>query len=292
MTKGVLMFAHNNSEIDYFRMAYVNAKLIQHHLGVPVTVVTDEHSYNHLADTISNKDMKFAFNNVVFKDKDITFKKSNTKVFRDTVHKQKSLSFYNLNRADAYDITPYDETILLDADYLILGDTLNKCWNSKNPLMMNYEWQDINFNRKFELDRLNPASIVMYWATVVYFKKDDVSENFFTLCKHVRNNYQYYRNLYKWVGSTMRNDYVFSIAGHLLTGMQDRGISQLPFKLYKSFDFDDIDCVLDNNAVRLFLEKHDCHAEYILAEWKDLDLHIMNKWAINRVSDDFLRVLT
>ena len=292
MSKGILMFAHSNSEIDYLRMAYVNCKLIQHHLDVPVTVVTDEHSYKHLEDTISTKDMKSAFDKVIIKNKDSDYKRNNTKVFRDTVHKQKSLSFYNLNRADSYDITPYEETILLDADYIVLSDTLNKCWNNKNSLMMNYEWQDINFNRKYELDRLNPASIAMYWATVVYFKKDEMSENFFTLCKHVRNNYQYYKNLYKWSGRTMRNDYVFSIAGHLLTGMKDRGIPQLPFKLYKSFDFDDIDQVLDKNSVRMFLEKHDCHAEYLLAEWKDLDLHIMNKWAINRASNDFLRVLS
>ena len=286
------MFAHNNSEIDYLRMAYVNAKLIQHHLDVPVTVVTDEHSYKHLADTVSTKDMKSTFDKVIIKNKDADFKRNNTKVFRDTVHKQKSLSFYNLDRADCYEITPYDETILLDSDYIILSDTLNKCWDNKNSLMMNYEWQDINFNRKYELDRLNPASIAMYWATVVYFKKDEVSENFFTLCKHVRQNYSYYRNLYKWAGNTMRNDYVFSIAGHLLSGMQDKGIAQLPFKLYKSFDFDDIDSVIDKNVIRMFVEKHDCHGEYLLAEWRDLDLHVMNKWAINRVSEDLLRVVS
>ena len=29
MSKGVIMFAHNNSEIDYFRLAVVNALLVQ-----------------------------------------------------------------------------------------------------------------------------------------------------------------------------------------------------------------------------------------------------------------------
>jgi len=32
--KGFLMFAHNNSEIDYFRLAVVNALLIQKNTGV------------------------------------------------------------------------------------------------------------------------------------------------------------------------------------------------------------------------------------------------------------------
>ena len=37
---------------------------------------------------------------------------------------QKIQVSYNVNRCDAYDI-PHDETILIDADYLILHDTLN-----------------------------------------------------------------------------------------------------------------------------------------------------------------------
>jgi hypothetical protein len=89
----------------------------------------------------------------------------------------------------------------------------------------------------------------------------------------------------------MRNDFVFSIAGHILSGLRDRAIDQLPFTLYKSFDFDDIDSVLGKNSVRMLLEKHDCHGEYLLAEWRDLDLHIMNKWALNRVSNDMLEFL-
>jgi hypothetical protein len=291
MSKGILMFAHNNSEIDYFRMAYVNTKLIKEHLDVPVCLVTDAHSLEYGESSLSMTDIKKTFDEIIVKDKDVEFKHRNSKIYRDTIHKQKSLSFYNLNRADAYDISPYDETILLDADYLILSDSLNKCWGSKNPLMMNYCWQDINFNRKFELDRLSSASIAQYWATVVYFKKSDYSEHFFTMCKHVRANYAYYKNLYKWAGGIMRNDFVFSIAGHILSGLQDRAIDQLPFTLYKSFDFDDIDSVLGKNSVRMLLEKHDCHGEYLLAEWRDLDLHIMNKWALNRVSNDMLGFL-
>ena len=38
--KGVIMFAHNNSEIDYFRLAVVNALLVQKNLGIKnITVV-------------------------------------------------------------------------------------------------------------------------------------------------------------------------------------------------------------------------------------------------------------
>ena len=52
MSKGILMFAHNNSEIDYFRMAFVNAMLVKKHLGADVTVVTDQHSYDYVLETV------------------------------------------------------------------------------------------------------------------------------------------------------------------------------------------------------------------------------------------------
>ena len=288
MSKGVLMFAHNNSEIDYFRMALVNALLIKKHLGVKVCVVTDQASHDHAKLTIPADIIDEAIDDLFLSNKNTDFKYTNSKIYRDTIHKEQMLSFYNLDRADAYDITPYDETILLDSDYLILGDTLNQCWGSKNDFMMNYEWQDINFDRKMKLDRVAPASITMYWATVVYFKKSEYAENFFNLCHHIRDNINYYRGLYKWAGKIYRNDYVFSIAAHMLNGLHDKSVTQLPFKLYKTFDYDDIHSVTDVSAIKMYLEKHDAPGEYILCDWQDLDLHVMNKWALNRVSNDLM----
>lgn len=284
------MFAHNNTEIDYFRMAVVNAMLIKKHLGTDVTVVTDQHSFDYVAETMSENKIYQVIDNIIIKDKDRTFKNTNSKVYRDTINHQKSLSFYNLDRADAYDISPYDETIMIDADYLILGNTLNSCWGNKNPLMMNYTWQDINFQRKFDLDRLSVASITQYWATVVYFQKSEHSESFFTLCKNVRENHSYYKNLYRWPGSTFRNDYVFSVAAHMLNGLSDKNVPELPFKLYKTFDFDDIHEVISHAELSMYLEKTDCQGEYILSNWKDLDLHVMNKWALNRISQQILDI--
>jgi hypothetical protein len=291
MTKGILMFAHNNSEIDYFRMAVVNALLIKRHLGVSVCVVTDQHSYDHGKELLTESVIDSAIDDLIISQKDREFKYSNSKIYRDTNNTEKMLSFYNLDRADAYDLSPYDETILLDTDYLILSDALNQCWGSKNDFMMNYDWQDINFNRKFNLDRLSPSSITMYWATVVYFTKSEYSDTFFTMCKHIRENINYYHSLYKWSGKIYRNDYVFSIASHMLNGLNDKNTTQLPFKLYKTFDYDDIHSATSDSEIVMYLEKHDSPGEYVLSKWRDLDLHVMNKWAINPVSDDLLGYL-
>ena len=53
------MFAHNNSEIDYFRLAVVNALLIQKNTGVKnITVVTDPHSLKQGEKTLGKKLIK------------------------------------------------------------------------------------------------------------------------------------------------------------------------------------------------------------------------------------------
>jgi len=289
-TRGIIMFAHNNTEIDYFRLAVVNALLIQKNMGIKnITVVTDPHSLKQGEKTLGKRLIKKAINNLVVVEKDKEFKKKNIRLYKDTSHKVERLPFYNVNRCDAYDISPYDETILIDVDYLILSDTLNHCWGHNNELMMNWKFQDIMYERKDpSLDKLYDMGITMYWATVVYFRKTEYVESFFNVVKHVRNNPQYYKDLYKWQGTLYRNDFSFSIAAHVMSGFVDKGIPQLPTTLYKSFDTDDIHSAVDENTIVMYLEKPRSPGDFMLTKWQGVDLHIMNKWAINRVSDNLL----
>ena len=289
-TRGIIMFAHNNTEIDYFRLAVVNALLIQKNMGIKnITVVTDPHSLKQGEKTLGKRLIKKAINNLVVVEKDKEFKKKNIRLYKDTSHKVERLPFYNVNRCDAYDISPYDETILIDVDYLILSDTLNHCWGHNNELMMNWKFQDIMYERKDpRLDKLYDMGITMYWATVVYFRKTEYVESFFNVVKHVRNNPQYYKDLYKWQGTLYRNDFSFSIAAHVMSGFVDKGIPQLPTTLYKSFDTDDIHSAVDENTIVMYLEKPRSPGDFMLTKWQGVDLHIMNKWAINRVSDNLL----
>jgi hypothetical protein len=289
-SRGVIMFAHNNTEIDYFRLAVVNALLVQKNLGIKnVTVVTDPHSLKQGEKTLGKRLIKKAINNIIVIEKDKKFKALNQRLYKDTSHTTKYLPFYNVNRCDAYHLSPYDETLLIDVDYLILSDTLNHCWGHNNELMMNWKYQDIMYERKDpSLARLNDMGITMYWATVVYFRKTEYVESFFNIVSHVKNNPQFYKDLYQWQGTLYRNDYSFSIAAHMMSGFVDKGIPQLPTTLYKSFDTDDIHSAIDENTIVMYLEKPRSPGDFMLTKWQDIDLHIMNKWAINRVSEELL----
>ena len=85
--RGIIMFAHNNAEIDYFRLAVVNSFLIQRHLGVKnITVVTDPASLDYAEKSLGKATIKKAINNIVVIEKDKKFKEQNIRTFKDTSH--------------------------------------------------------------------------------------------------------------------------------------------------------------------------------------------------------------
>lgn len=290
-SKGILIFAHNNTEIDYFRLAVVNALLIQKNLGLSkeqITIVTDKHSYKWGLQSIKPLVTKAA--TYIKVDQDFDFKHKNTRTYKDGSLNPKILPFYNINRCDAYELSPYEETILIDADYLILSDTLNQCWGHNEELMMNWEYKDAMTQRKFpHLERISPLGVSMYWATVVYFKKSNYTKIFFDMVKDVRENKEYYKELYNFPGGIYRNDYSFSIAAHKISGYKDKGVPQLPFKVYKSFDIDDVFSAESINEIMLYLEKPSSPGDFMLTRWRGTDIHIMNKWAFNRITEDLIK---
>lgn len=290
-TRGILMFAHNNQEIDYIRLAMLNSLLAQKHLGLTsdqVTIVTDEDTMTYAQSTFDPDELERASTNYIITETDYDFKYKNTRTYKDTSLSPKTLPFYNVNRADAYDLSPYDETILVDSDYLILSNSLNNCWGHNNELMMNWEYKDVATDRRFpDLDRLNPLGITMYWATVVYFRKTAEAETFFNFVKHVRNNRDYYADLYKFRNSIYRNDFSFSIAAHMWGGYIDKALPQLPVTLYKTFDNDDIYDV-KGDCIYLYAEKAKAPGDFSLIRWQGTDIHIMNKWAIGRVNSGLI----
>ena len=231
-----------------------------------------------------------AISNIVITTKDKAFKNINRRSYKDTSHKSTSLPFYNIDRCDAYDLSPYDETILIDADYLIMSDVLNQCWGHDNELMMNWNYEDIMSERNDDsLKRLSPVGITMYWATVVYFKKSNYAQQFFNTVRHVRDNTQYYQELYRWPGGLYRNDYSFSVAAHMLSGFVEKGVPELPVPaLYKTFDTDDVHSSPEKNEIIFYLEKPKSLGDFMLCRWRGIDIHVMNKWAINRVSKELL----
>jgi hypothetical protein len=98
------------------------------------------------------------------------------------------------DRAMAYELSPYDETVLLDADMIFLDD-VSHWWNhlSRYPLVItnkvkNYrnDWVTTSPYRKTFIANNLPNC----YSGFCYFKKGPVAEEFFTLVKEIIKNWE------------------------------------------------------------------------------------------------------
>ena len=65
MSQGIVLFAHNNTEIDYGSVAIANATMIKHHMGVNnITLITDEGTVRHMNDTWDKNIIDNTFENI------------------------------------------------------------------------------------------------------------------------------------------------------------------------------------------------------------------------------------
>lgn len=215
MTRGVLIFAFNNEHTDYVRMAAWSAERIRRHLDLPVAVVTDSREQASLYPAF---------------DKIITAPAATggTRYFEDY---QKTVSWHNAGRTDAYSLTPWDETLVLDADYVVCSSTLNTLWESNAEFLCHrLAWNAADGQELTELNQFGRLKMPMWWATVMMFRKSNHAQYIFDCMEMVKTNWQHYRDLYQIDRPTYRNDFALSIALGIVSGQTWR-VQEIPWDL-------------------------------------------------------------
>jgi hypothetical protein len=193
-SRGVLLFAFNTNAVDYVQIADQAARLVHYTLNLPVTLVTD-----HKTKT------KHIDNTIVVKHTSQNVRKGYANL----------TTWRNSDRYQAYALSPYDQTILIDSDYLMLDQSL--C--SLLDVCVDYQ---IMFNNRY-IHRSTPrlidiTSIDQLWATAIVFKRTDKSQLLFNLVGRIQRNYDYYRKLYNIRPTNFRNDFAFAIANNIING--------------------------------------------------------------------------
>jgi hypothetical protein len=262
MTQGILLFAHNSEEVNYGVMAVWMSERITRYLGKSVSLVTDDYTVQSLRGI--GIDPKKYFDNVIINDCNTTQSRRLS---------GENIIFKNLDRVDAYDLTPYDETLVLDTDIAIMSDRLNAVWGSSDDILISNKSRDILDRSHPEFDYLKDHGIEFQWATEFYFQKSEVAEEFFNKCKHIRDNYNWYSILYGMGNYPVRNDHIWSIAIH------ESGIdfNRIPRVLRYATDKDEI-VELGTDRALLAVKVNDNKVR--LANVRDQDIHLMNKFEL------------
>jgi hypothetical protein len=272
MTRGVLLFAFNSPDYDYVKMAEFTARRAKHFLNLPSTLVTDK---NSLLTNIYIKE-----GNAVKTIDDNVFEKVIV-VDSDATNNFQGRVWLNKGRYQAYDLSPYDETLLLDVDYIINSDTLLKVFEVMDDFVCH---ENITYlmNEYGKKEFFNPKlSIASLWATVVGFKKTNRVKQIFESLRMVQENYNHYGHLHKFSTDMYRNDYGLTIGWKIANGHYHVKSDIIPWNLThigpKTYVYKNTSHYFNTEYTIVFDKwlKGKIKKEYITI--KDMDFHIINK---------------
>ena len=259
MSKGALLFAFNSPKYNYYQMAVATAKRINHFLNLPVTVITDETSIPDNSD--------YTFDNTIT----ITPDKNNRRDWGIWINK---------GRYQAFELSPYAETLLLDTDYMVNSTKLLTTFDLPTDFCC-HDTTSFLMHPGVPQEMLSVYSFNTLWATVVNFKKTKRAEQIFDCLKLIQNNFEHYANIHGFISSTFRNDYALTLATRIANGHVMLIEDIIPWNLvhvgkntsvYRNNDseFNTEYTVMFDNWQRGKIRK-----EYNTI--KDTDFHVMNK---------------
>ena len=132
-------------------------------------------------------------------------------------NKKNGLEWRNVDRHMAYELSPYDTTLVMDIDYFPFTDNLRQFLDTTYEFLISKNAYDLTNRNSFDTRRF--SMIDMVWATVFVFKKGNKSKRIFDMIKYVKQYYAYFMDLYRIIDKRFRNDYAFAIALQQANGM-------------------------------------------------------------------------
>jgi hypothetical protein len=268
MSQGFLLFAHDNEKINYGALAVWCAKRIHRWLDRPVSLV---------ADAVTIRKIRASGLDLDVFDRVLTNSSETTQVKR---YKDELLTFHNLDRSNAYDLSPYDETIIIDTDIIVQSTSLNRLWNSNHDMVFCRHTRSVFGHSHPDLEYVSTYGIDFFWATEFYFRKGEEAKVFFETCKWIRDNYGWFARVYAFDPNLMRNDFVWSIAVHQLGGKDHSNwAAQMPWPLFFTTNWGYVEELSDDSVV-LSHWIDTAKDTFDVCRVNSKDVHVMNKQSL------------
>jgi hypothetical protein len=200
MKSGLVIIAINNELVDYVSMARWSAKRIQHFLKMPTSLITDVDIDNDIFDHV----IKIDPNN------------NNQKYYQDF---DSVTEWYNQSRSDVYALSPYQQTLVIDADYVVNSQDINKIFDYSGDFLCPQKAFDINTKEgQYFSTEFGQINMPMSWATMMFFRKSKYADAIFSVMAMIRDHWDHYRALYQISNNLYRNDYALSMALSIVNG--------------------------------------------------------------------------
>ena len=178
-SRGFCLVAQNNADTDYIRQAYALALSIH------------KFNKNQKVSLITDDDIPAEYKSV--------FDKIIPIPWGDLAENE---SWKINNRWKVYHVTPYDETIVMDVDMLVL-DYIEHWWDYLGQYdlffttnVKTYRQDDVTstvFRKTFVANDLPN-----FYSAIYYFRKSSIAEEFFTLLEQIMKNWEiFYKKFLK-----------------------------------------------------------------------------------------------
>lgn len=248
MKKGILLFCFDTVDHKYHKILERCVHLIKKNLKLEITVVTNFDTYKHLK--------PLGFVNYKFIEPELGNAKNGQE-------------WKNVDRHLAYELSPYDVTLVMDIDYFPFTDNLRQFMDTKYDFLISKDAYDLTDRNSFDHRRF--SIIDMVWATVFVFKKGKKAKRIFDMIKYVKSYYSYFLDLYRIYDRRFRNDYAFAIALQQANGFLN--YDTLPIRLPTLPPDCDIMKFTDEGIVWQYNDQINCT--------EDQDVHVLNKEVAN-----------
>lgn len=296
MSRGVLMFGINNEHIQYTQLAIMASAFVKRNMpGAKTAIITDAESRDFQKNNSAYQLDSF-FDHVIIAPKEKGSSFSNQRKYSDTRYYHVSAQFKNTTRSLAYELSPFDETLLIDSDVLVANNALSAVWGCQEDVLINHRATNL-FSQPLDgqEDRLNPYGIKMSWATIIYFKKSPKAELLFNLVEHIKENWQFYKLTYHFPGGLYRNDYAFSIALHILNSFEESFDFAKPLPddtILTALDIDQFFKIISPTDFLFFVNDKRENWKFYACKTRGLNVHCMNKISLLNNMDQIMEALT
>jgi len=244
MTQGVLLFCFDTEHTRYHKILERCVRLVKKNISKNITVVTNFDTFRKMSPMgfIEYKLIEPELGNTL-----------NGKAWN------------NVDRHMAYELSPYDTTLVMDIDYFCFSDNLKNLFNTEYDFLVPDTAHDLSGRNSFDQRRW--SMIPMVWATVLLFKKNDKVRKIFDTVKYIKKNYSYFTEMYRIYSKNLRNDYLFAMALQQINGFV--GYEKMPFALPTLPP----DCEVVEINDKGLAWKHNNQISYV----QDQDVHVLNK---------------
>jgi hypothetical protein len=248
MNTGALIYA-TDGDIAYTKIAEECASRVEKYLGISSTIVSGDSTV------------------------------TGNRAWADC---NKPVAWRNSGRCNALEDSPYDRTLLIDADYWIASDCLRHLLNADGNFYAHNSRMYIN-EQSSKIETFGTLQTPMWWATVCVFDSSEFSQDVFSAWCMIEDNYSHYANLFQFTSKPFRNDYALSMALLLVNGGEYPNCA-IPWPLINVPDSCEIE--LENNKWTLgytVYENEQHKPKRITVQ--DQDLHIMGKRNLEKLLD-------